>query len=476
MVQPPITEELKIKDLKTVTFSVDGVGTVYFNENRVFRGINQSHKEQVLEMFEGGLMTELIEKNLIIDSWITDVKIEGYDLVIEHKNIPDWNYSYEWSFNMLKDAATTILDINKIANTYDFVLFDVHSHNVVFDMGVPKYIDLGGFFKRDKADGKLWSGYLSFYNSFYIPLFLYSKGFSDLPQSIQLFHGYYNEKDFFKLRYRYFNLFSFGTLNLVYKIYYNARHLAAARHYRVVEKFGKHKFGKYILAFKKSFQNRYSLRKAYKLIGSIKKSNFDSYWQDYHNNIDLKSDERFQRITTVIKNNLSDAKSLVELASNQGKFANYVLENTQINKVIATDYDKNAVDDIYTINKGSANVLPMVYDFVRLNGRISDRPIRERISGDVVMALAVTHHLHLTQEISLNHIFKMLESHTKKYVIVEFMPLGLYSGDLEKTPPVPSYYTLDWFKTAFSKYFDYILDEEVKINRHLFVGKLKTHN
>jgi len=471
--QPDIIDELKIKDLRTVDFSVDGVGTIYFYEDRVFRGINQKYKEQVLEMFEGGLIGELMTNELIVDSWVAEVKIEGYELVIEHKNIPYWNYSYEWSFNMLKDAANTILEINKIANKYDFELFDVHSHNVVFDMGVPKYIDLGGFFRKDEANGKLWTGYLSFYNSFYMPLYLYSKGFSDLPQSIQLFHGYYNEKDFFKLRYGYFNLFSFGTLNLIYKINYNGRHLATARYHRVVERFGNHKFSKYILAFKKNFQSRYSLKKAYKLLGQIKESKFESYWQNYHDNLDPDSDERFQRITAIIKNELSDAESLVELASNQGKFAKYVLESTQVNKVIATDYDKNAVDDIYTSNRKSKEILPMVYDFVRLNGRINDRHIQTRISADIVMALAVTHHLLLSQDVSLGHIFKMLESHAKKYIIVEFMPLGLYDGNLEKTPPVPDYYTLEWFRSAFSDHFEYILDEEVKINRHLFVGKLK---
>ena len=53
------------------------------------------------------------------------------------------------------------------------------------------------------------------------------------------------------------------------------------------------------------------------------------------------------------------------------------------------------------------------------------------------------------------------------------MPLGLYSGSLENTPPVPDYYTLDWFKDNFSKYFNYILDEEVEVNRHLFIAKVK---
>ena len=74
---------------------------------------------------------------------------------------------------------------------------------------------------------------------------------------------------------------------------------------------------------------------------------------------------------------------------------------------------------------------------------------------------------------SLNHIFDTLEVLSNKYVVVEFMPLGLYFGDMDNIPPVPEYYTLEWFRNSFSERFEHMLDEEVAINRHLFVGKLK---
>ena len=132
----------------------------------------------------------------------------------------------------------------------------------------------------------------------------------------------------------------------------------------------------------------------------------------------------FLRITELIKTKLQDASSLIELASNQGKFANYVLESTQIEKIIATDYDKNALDRIFQNNENREDVLPLVYDFVRPNNRSNTLKIDQRINADIVMALAVTHHLILTQDVSLGHIFKVLASLTNKYIIVEFMPLG----------------------------------------------------
>lgn len=468
-----LTHVLKPSQLKTAALSIDKVCKLFFHENRVFRAVNKDYINEVKEMFDSGMIQELLDNQLFVETWISDVKIEGFELVLEHKQITYWNYPYEWSFNMLKDAANVVLDVNKIANKYGFELFDVHAYNVVYDMSTPKYVDLGSLFKIDEKNGKSWSGYLNFYNSFYMPLYLYKKGFSDLSQSLFLFNGFFSEQDFFKLKFKYSEIFGSKISGLLFKGYSNKRRLAVARHFRVVEKYGKHKHINLLLKFKKTFQNRYSLKKAYRLISKIKHSSFDSYWKDYHTNIAPENNPRFLRITDFIKTELNDANSLLELASNQGKFANFVLENSQINELIATDYDKNALDEIYVNNKKSKTVLPLIYDFVRPNSRGCDLKMEQRIKGDVVMALAVTHHLILVQDISLEHIFNVLKAFTKKYVIVEFMPLGLYSGDLEKTPPIPDYYTFDWFKDMFCESFDYILDEETETNRHVFIGKLK---
>ncbi|MEQ3655488.1 MAG: hypothetical protein ABNH00_06465 [Dokdonia sp.] len=468
-----MSEVLKVSDLQTIEFSIDKVCTLFFYGDRVLRGINPAYEAQVHEMFDGGMMQALLEKELFVDTWISDLQIEGFNLVIEHQNIPYWNYPYEWSFSMLQRAANVVLETNQIAYNYGYEIFDVHAFNVVFDMARPKYVDFGSFFKRDPKNGKSWSGYMNFYNSFYMPLYLYSKGYSDLPNSIYLYNGFFSDKDLFKLRHPYANFLGSGLGNLLFKLQNNSRRLAVARHQRIIDKYGNHKHIGKILKFKSFYQNRFTTAKAQRLIKSVGKSKIDSYWKDYHNDKTPASDPRFMRITELIKTRLGDASSLIELASNQGKFANHVLANTQIEKIIATDYDKNALDHIFINNENSKDVLPLVYDFVRPNNRSNTQVLENRISANIVMALAVTHHLILTQDVSLAHIFKVLKSLTNKYIIVEFMPLGLYFGDMDNIPAIPEYYTLAWFRTAFSEEFEHILDEEVAVNRHLFIGKLK---
>ena len=108
--------ELKILDMETVVLSVDKVGKIFFYKNRIFRAINNDYIDYVKDMFSSGLIEEIAEKKLFPRTWISDIKIENYSLVIEHEKILHWNYPYEWSFDMLRDAGLAILEVNEIAN------------------------------------------------------------------------------------------------------------------------------------------------------------------------------------------------------------------------------------------------------------------------------------------------------------------------------------------------------------------------
>lgn len=96
--------------------------------------------------------------------------------------------------------------------------------------------------------------------------------------------------------------------------------------------------------------------------------------------------------------------------------------------------------------------------------------VANAVKSDIVMALAVTHHLILTQQYQINDIFNTLKSYSNKYVFVEFMPLGLWNG--HNNPTVPDWYTVDWFKEHFEKYFKLLKIDHYEKNRILFIGEI----
>ncbi|WP_432772787.1 hypothetical protein [Francisella salimarina] len=229
---------------------------------------------------------------------------------------------------------------------------------------------------------------------------------------------------------------------------------------------------KVVLVANGLFCNVFNSDRLKKKIAKLKNPTENSMWSNYHDNIDPSTDKRFLRIKEII-DNLKDATSITEVASNQGKFAEFIYDNTHIEKVIATDYDKEAVNIMYNNNKDRDDFLTLLIDMVRNKGRIQDQPISDRMKGDIVIALAVTHHLVLSQDIPIEYIFEAVSKLANKYVIVEFMPIGLYDGNLENIPKLPEYYNLEWFRDNFKEYFELILDEEIQLNRHVFLGKVK---
>ena len=457
--------KLERKNIKEVRISIDEMGKVYFYNNRVLIVINEDYIHVVKEIFESGFLNKLIELELFPMTWIVDdIKISGYNFIVEHKTVKYWNYPYEWSFNMLKDAALVLLEVNNIANQFGFELIDTHFNNVVFDRTKPKFFDLGGF--EVIKDKSIWKGYIGFYDHFYATLYLWSNGYVNSARNITLMNICFSQDEFFKIKH------PIIYTKAVSKMFLNIRRLAMTSSYKIESKFNNIIIKKILFIIKKFIQSKFT---GSALEDKVKKLNYykgSSTWGDYHTNIDVEREKRFQRVLEIICT-FKDANTLVEVASNQGKFASYVSSNSHLENIIATDYDEEAVDTMYLNNRNSTNLVPFIFDFIRPNGRILDKPIQDRIKSDIVMALALTHHLILSQNIDIDYILKSMRALTNKYIIIEFMPLGLYDSKLHITPKVPTYYTTQWFKDNFEKYFFLITDEQLEVNRHLFVGKTK---
>jgi len=126
-------------------------------------------------VFDSGFIDELIEKKLFPNSWISDIEVEGYGLVIEHEKIEPIIYPQEWTFEMLKDSALAVLEVAKIAEKYGYNMKDCHGFNVLIDRNKPKFIDLGSFHKnKDGVRG--WEPYGEFLRFYYYPLYTWADG------------------------------------------------------------------------------------------------------------------------------------------------------------------------------------------------------------------------------------------------------------------------------------------------------------
>jgi hypothetical protein len=91
----------------------------------------------------------------------------------------------------------------------------------------------------------------------------------------------------------------------------------------------------------------------------------------------------------------------------------------------------------------NASVKAFVGDFRR-----GDEPC------ELVLALALTHHLSLSQQYSFGEIARTLSDKSLKWVLVEFMPLGLVSGPTDMPQPnLPRWYCIENFLAALHDNF-----------------------
>jgi len=182
---------------------------------------------------------------------------------------------------------------------------------------------------------------------------------------------------------------------------------------------------------------------------------------------------RFDRIVEIVNRLEGELKTAVDLGGNQGRFSRLLVQRTRIQRAICVDSDEGAIDKGYNGTKqaGGHNIAYCHYDFMGVIAKLRFALPTERFKSDVAFALALTHHLLLTHGYELDHVFRSISAYARRYVFIEFMPRGLWPT--EATPQLPSWYTRDWFRQSFATHFEPVLEENLRENNVLFVGRVR---
>ncbi len=429
-------------------------------------------------MFASGCLDELNRRGFFPASRITDHFLDGFDLIIEHEEIPVVVYPYEWTFDMLRDAALRALEMIEVVAGFGWEFTDLHPYNILFRGARPVYVDLGSFRpllpsrERHRAED-----HHKFLKAFWRPLWLWSAGDAYLAKSI-LSGGEPYMPDLSWWLYRHSTLRSLSPR-------------LSARWARRVDRWSRngarllHRL--HLLSwFPSSLTSRLPVEILAREPGLLRKKiarlrqPLPTSWENYHKEVfqggKPVSNERFDWLLDSIRS--LDCESVTELAGNQGAFTLLMAEKTQVKTLICTDYSSGPISDFYDYCRTHADELKgvelhaAVLNFMAPAMLARTSPAPERLRSDLVVALGVLHHLILTQNFHPREILSTIAKYTRRYAIVEFMPLGLWTA--QKSKPTPPWYTTDWFRGYFEEIFDVIAVEQLHPNRIAFVGCLKT--
>ncbi len=144
---------------------------------KLYRGIGCERAPFFTQLFQEGVIQQLVEKGLFIETELTPLKVNGFDMVVSHRSIPFTSYSIEWCPAMIKDAALTLLDVAIELARRGFALEDGHLGNVLFDGCEPFFVDLGSIRPFDEYVHYFrWDAYDQFCQVCLYPLLLMSQG------------------------------------------------------------------------------------------------------------------------------------------------------------------------------------------------------------------------------------------------------------------------------------------------------------
>jgi hypothetical protein len=119
----------------------DPEGRVFYFQNRIFRTASPQS------------VARIQKHHHFLKKLVTDRKLVAFDLVdtpsigitFEVETIPVVSYPYEWSFDMLKDAALLTLELSELSLEQNLILKDASAFNILFNRNRPIFIDLLSF-------------------------------------------------------------------------------------------------------------------------------------------------------------------------------------------------------------------------------------------------------------------------------------------------------------------------------------------
>ena len=444
---------MKISKIESSSFR-DRSGFLFYHENELFRMIDYSYKQNYEKLMNSELYKKLAEKNLIIaHSEVENLDIDcDYYKIIKPEKIPFISYPYEWSFSQLKDAALLTLRIQKAAMKYGMTLKDGSAFNIQFHNGHPIFIDTLSF--EIYEDGQIWKPYKQFCQHFLAPLALISK--KDVR--LNLLSKIFIDGIPIDLAAKLLPKTTFGNFGLMAHIHAHAK---SQKHYEDKDAKIKQK-----TLSKRSFEGLIESLKS-----SIEKMTWNednTEWGDYYSdtNYTEKSFEEKKQFISLAIDEIKP-KLVWDMGANTGVFSR-LASNKGIN-TISYDIDPLAVEKNYLLSSQNSdkNILPLILDLTNPSSGIGwnhdeRMSIIQRGPADMVFALALVHHLAISNNVPLKKLAEFF-SEISKFLIIEFVPksdsqvkrLLLTRDDIFEN------YDVKNFELEFTKFFKIINSKKI---------------
>jgi hypothetical protein len=387
---------------------------VFEREGVVYRQVNEVHRPDFERLMSSGLYERLVADVLLIpheDAELALAPYPGAARVLRPERIPFVSYPYEWSFLQLRDAALLTLEIQERAMDHGMSLRDATAYNVTFHRGRPVFIDTTSL--GVLPEGRPWVAYRQFCQHFLAPLALMSRDPRLGRMMMTHIDGIPLDLASSLLPRR--STLSPGLLmHLRMHARSQARHAHDETHARTRD-FSLQAFRGLVA----------SLRKA---IERLNRPTGDSVWRTYYEEADHYSAAAAAAKVSLVESLIEKVRpsSVWDFGANTGRFTR--LASSRGIDTVGFEMDPLCVDDAYLQARRAddRHFLPLVLDLADPSpgigwANVERSTLQARGPADLVMALALVHHLAIANNVPLALIARYL-SKLGRRAIVEWVP------------------------------------------------------
>jgi ribosomal protein L11 methylase PrmA len=428
----------------------DPNGFIFYRDGTVYRQVNRKHATNFDHFIKSGLYESLVDAKSLVPHQEVHIPPARDDddcfKIIKPERIPFISYVYEWCFSQLKDAALVTLGIQKKALEFGMTLRDCSAYNIQFMEGRPVLIDTLSFGFHE--EGKPWVAYKQFCQHFLAPLMLMSR------RDVRLNQLCLTEIDGIPLNLAK-NLLShcaYSSWGAFLHIYLHAR----------FEDYYSERF-----VHRDTSTGRFSDRSFRGLLDSLENAvakltlkRQKSQWLRYTADGQNYGNESLNHKIQIVKAYLEkcNPEEVWDLGANTGLFSR--IASTSGARVIAFDQDPYCVEASYLeAKKDRLDILPLVLNFSNPTPAIGwenqeRRSLLQRASADTVLALALIHHLAISNNVPLSKLASFFAD-ICQWLIIEFVPKSDPKVQLllANREDIFSRYTIDAFEYEFSRVF-----------------------
>lgn len=428
----------------------DRDGRVFFEDNNVYRTLSKESLGVMQKLLSSDFMQKLIKDGSVIPTTLLNGGIHDIQgPVLQHEPLEFQTYPYEWSFDMLKDAALLTLNLMKKLLAHGYILKDGSSFNLTLHRGRMCFFDVLSI--DAYKTGQVWYGYVQFTEEFLYPLMLRAylgvSWTSYEPLNVQTMRAL--------LR---------GTHLLKPGVF---RHVLLQSFFNKSKSLEKESLKKSITLDKRILESL--VDGLYKLINTLTPLGKTSNWSDYegHNTYQTDDSKVKHQFIDDFSKSFDQGQWIIDLGANAGEFS---MIASKYAHVISSDFDVNAANKLYGRIKGQKldRSYVMVSDLMNpspsLGWNLEERrSFFDRVKYDGFLALALIHHLCIAKNVPLEFFVKFLrriapsgvvEWVDKKDPMVQFL--------LRNREDIFDDYTKEHFEFCLKKYFT--IEKNISLN------------